>query len=202
MNIRDLPNSSAHTPQSRTRRQEHSQRQPLHLPAAQARAHIRRHAPRGAHGLVVDRPPEQRLCAFGQAAVIVRDGPLEVRLEPVWEPPDEVFGAAEVRGLADALVVCGARGVAQRDVIADLREGWLARCCRRGKDAYGEGEVREVLEEDGAGVAQVGELERADVLAVEEDLAVLRLVQTRDQLEDGALAGTIRAHNHLKELLS
>lgn len=53
--------------------------------------------------------------------------------------------------------------------------------------------MRVVLEENGDGLAEVVEPECADIVPVEEDLALLCVVQTRDELEDGALSGAVRA---------
>lgn len=125
MNVRDLQTASGHVPRdTHARRKCDSQRQPLHLPAAQPRVHVRRHPARRPHRLVVDRTPKQRLRALRQAAVVVRDGPLEVRVEPVGQLVDEVLRAAEVCGLPDAVVVWGAVRVAEGDVVADLVVMW------------------------------------------------------------------------------
>ena len=55
------------------------------------------------------------------------------------------------------------------------------------KSMYGEGEVGVVLEENGDRLAEVVQAERADVVPVEQDLALVRVVQSRDELQDRTL---------------
>ncbi len=65
---------------------------------------------------------------------------------------------------------------------------------------YGEREMCVVLEEDGDCLAEVEELERADVVAVKQDLAIVGIIQARDQLEDSTLPGSIRTNNYLRDV--
>lgn len=53
--------------------------------------------------------------------------------------------------------------------------------------------MRVVLEKDGDGLAEVVQPEGADIVTIEENLALLCVVQPRDELEDGALPGAVRA---------
>ena len=62
---------------------------------------------------------------------------------------------------------------------------------------YGEGEVRVVLEEDGDGLSKVEELQRADVVPANENLAFVQVVQAHNELEDCALPGPVRADDDL-----
>ena len=66
-----------------------------------------------------------------------------------------------------------------------------------GRGAHGEREEGVVLEEDGNGTPEVVELERADVVSAEEDLALVGVVQACRQFEDRALPGTVRADDDL-----
>lgn len=68
------------------------------------------------------------------------------------------------------------------------------------KSMYGEGEVGVVLEENGDRLAEVVQAERADVVPVEQDLALVRVVQSRDELQDRALPGPVCTHDDLRVL--
>ena len=46
-------------------------------------------------------------------------------------------------------------------------------------------------------LTKVMETERTNVVTAKEDLSFIRIIDTRDQLEDCTLPGTIRSHNHL-----
>ena len=168
-------------------------RQPLHLPPTQRRrapAHARapapapvhRHPPRAAHRRIVHRAPEQRRRPRGHAREVVTYGPVEVRLCALWEALDERRGASQRERGVHARVVPEVCGVAERDVVPD-----------------GEREVCVVLEEHGDGLAEVVHAQGADVVAVEEDLAVVGVVEAHDELEDRALPGAVRADDDLCE---
>ena len=60
-------------------------------------------------------------------------------------------------------------------------------------ETYRQGKVSVVLEEDGDRGAEINEAECADVVAVEEDLVCGRVVESHDDLENGALARAIGA---------
>ena len=70
-----------------------------------------------------------------------------------------------------------------------------------GAGTHREGEVGVVLEEDGDGLAEVEELECADVVPVQQDLPLFGVVQPHDELEDCALPRAVRPYNHLGERL-
>jgi hypothetical protein len=64
--------------------------------------------------------------------------------------------------------------------------------------AYREWKVGIVLEEDGDSTTEVSEAQGLDVDAIDEDGALYGVVEARDELEDGALAGAIVANNDLR----
>lgn len=68
--------------------------------------------------------------------------------------------------------------VTEADVIADLARCQYVKADMWRRWAYGKREMREVLEEHRHGVPEVSEFERAYVLSVEKDLALLGIVQS------------------------
>ena len=63
---------------------------------------------------------------------------------------------------------------------------------------YREREVRVVLEEHRHRLPEVCELERPDVVPVDEDRALRDVVQARRELEDRALTRAVRAYDDLR----
>ncbi len=55
-----------------------------------------------------------------------------------------------------------------------------------------------VLEEDRDRLTEIAQFECADVMPIDEDLAVLRIVQPHDELEDRALPSAVRTYDHLQ----
>ncbi len=51
--------------------------------------------------------------------------------------------------------------------------------------------MREILEEDRDGLAEVVQPERPDVVSADEDLPLVWVVEPDDELEDGALSGAV-----------
>lgn len=99
----------------------HLHSEPLHLPPTQRRSTARRHPAGAAHARVVDIPPEQRRSALRNAGEVVAHGALEVRVEGLGEASHELSCAAELGCPSHAVVVPEVRGVAERDVVADLK---------------------------------------------------------------------------------
>ena len=58
------------------------------------------------------------------------------------------------------------------------------------------------MEKNGNGVSEIVESERLDVVATDEDLPFLRIVQPRDQLENRALPRAVRANDDLHMKMS
>ena len=54
-----------------------------------------------------------------------------------------------------------------------------------------------VLEQHRDCLTKVMEAERTNVVSAEEDLSFMRIIDTRDQLEDCTFPRTIRSHNYL-----
>lgn len=55
-----------------------------------------------------------------------------------------------------------------------------------------------VLEEHGDGLAEVVQLQGADVLTVDQDLACCDVVQSDSELQDGALSGPVCSYDDLR----
>jgi hypothetical protein len=55
--------------------------------------------------------------------------------------------------------------------------------------------VHGLLEEDGDGVAPGGEREAAEIDAIDLDRALIRIVEAAEQLEEGALPGSVGAYD-------
>ena len=84
---------------------------------------------------------------------------------------DEGFDARKPRSLDDFLV--GGFGIAERDVVAQLAEEQIG-----------------VLKHEADAGAQVGRIVLSQIDIVDEDLAVVRIVEAGHQPSDGRLAGT------------
>ena len=77
--------------------------------------------------------------------------------------------------------------------------GWLA---EKGGVAYGEREMRVVLEEDRHGLPNVPQFQGADVLPSKKDFALVRIVQPHCELENGAFSGAVGPYDDLQNVRS
>jgi hypothetical protein len=94
----------------------------LHLPAAEhdTLSRVPLSADGEAHVRMVDRAPEERLRAFGQARVQIAHRPLQVCVVPIWQLLDDLVRSTELRSLAYSFVVVRVLWVSQRNVFAYL----------------------------------------------------------------------------------
>lgn len=54
-----------------------------------------------------------------------------------------------------------------------------------------------ILEEDGYSLTEIAQPELANIMAANENLAFLRIVESYDQLQDRAFSGAVGAHDDL-----
>lgn len=67
---------------------------------------------------------------------------------------------------------------------------------------YRQRKVREVLEEDRGGLAEVVQPEGPDVMSTDEDLPFVRVIQPDNELEDRAFSGAVDPDNDLSTVQS
>ena len=101
------------------------------------------------------------------------------------QPGDDLVGLAAARGPLDARLVVARRDAADGDVVAGA-----------------EIVAHEILEDDAHAAAQLVEVVVAQVVAVEQDAALVGVVEPGQELHQGGLAGAVLAHqrHHLAGL--